>query len=661
VTHFRHGPCRRLLEAIDGVNGVVKYVWGTEPGWLEQIINERGEQHVFFRDGAGQIVRQKDFDGRVQHFRYDNVGNCIRVTNGNDETISITYDHASRVLTQIASDGVFSRYEYGPTGHLASAVNQNISVTFVRDALGRILREIQGDYSIERRYDANGNAMSVQASIGLNVDYEFDQNNLLVGLKANGDSLKFERDVRGLELSRSMPSGVRMSKRYDVAGRLLEQVVVAGDLVGSSSAAGTSASRRLVNRAYAYDGAGALMSMKDGRWGATDYAYDPSGRVVQAVAKTGASERCEYDATGNVVASTYGVNDEISELSHHGPGSRLTKRGAVSYEYDAHGRLTSRRETRGHASEKAWHYRWNALDQLIEITRPDHQVWQYKYDALGLRIEKRGPTHTQKFVWDGNVPIHAVSSDGSRSSWIFEPGRHIPLALIENARLYSVITDHLGTPRELIDPVGRVAWGARYRVWGQVETTLKGEVTCPLRFQGQWHDEESGLSYNRYRYYDPDSRRFISSDPIGIRGGLNAFIYPTNPVNRVDPWGLCPNSVPPGGPGSGPHTHGPDEPPLTGGAPNGLHTRTSGDGSVAVQNTVYDHQGNAVAHVDFKPHGGGTGVAPSGHAHEFPPGGPPASGHGPGATHIPPSDVPPDWSRTPPGVPPAYPIGATTK
>ena len=89
--------------------------------------------------------------------------------------------------------------------------------------------------------------------------------------------------------------------------------------------------------------------------------------------------------------------------------------------------------------------------------------------------------------------------------------------------------------------------------------------------------------------------------------------------------------------------------------PNALHTRTSGDGRVAVQNTVYDHNGNAVAHVDFKPHGAD---APSGHAHEFPPGAP-ASGHGPGATHIPPENVPPDWSRTPPGVPPATPIGTT--
>src|SRR5262249_42943980 len=119
--------------------------------------------------------------------------------------------------------------------------------------------------------------------------------------------------------------------------------------------------------------------------------------------------------------------------------------------------------------------------------------------------------------------------------------------------------------------------------------------------------------------------------------------------------------VPPGGPGSGPHSWGPEDAPMTGGPPNGLHTRTSGDGSVAVQNTVYDHNGNAVAHVDFKPHGAGSDVAPSGHAHEFPPVGPPASGHGPGATHIPPADVPADWSRLPPNVPPAYPIGATTK
>ena len=63
-------------------------------------------------------------------------------------------------------------------------------------------------------------------------------------------------------------------------------------------------------------------------------------------------------------------------------------------------------------------------------------------------------------------------------------------------------------------------------------------VRQPIRFQGQWLDEESGFYYNRYRYYDPGQGRYITQDPIGLKGGLNVYSYPTDPVGCIDPWGL---------------------------------------------------------------------------------------------------------------------------
>lgn len=338
----------------------------------------------------------------------------------------------------------------------------------------------------------------------------------------------------------------------------------------------------------------------------------------------------------------------------------MLQKGDKRYEYDPQGRLVKKSDSPISSRIETWQYRWNALDQLTSVVRPDGVVWKYQYDALGRRIEKVGPDERFGFVWDGNVVVHELSKGRTKSAWVFGPESFIPLAKIENKSFYSIITDHLGTPRELIDSTAHVVWSANHKAWGKVDRSLDNEVECPIRFQGQWHDEESGLTYNLSRYYDSECARYISTDPSGLRGGLNSFSYVTNPVKFVDPWGLCPNNPPPpGAPGSGPHTHGPNDPPLTGMPPNALYTRTSGDGRVAVQNTVYDHNGNAVAHVDFKPHSGPSGDAPSGHAHSFPPGGPVGAGHGPGATHTPPASVPPDWSRTPPGVPPATPIGTT--
>ena len=110
--------------------------------------------------------------------------------------------------------------------------------------------------------------------------------------------------------------------------------------------------------------------------------------------------------------------------------------------------------------------------------------------------------------------------------------------------------DHLGTPQELTDSQGRFAWTSVSKAWGRVteqrsDWARQHGVRNPIRFQGQYHDHETGLHYNRYRYYDPEVGRFISQDPIGLAGGLNVYQYAPNPVQWIDPLGLAriPKSV----------------------------------------------------------------------------------------------------------------------
>src|SRR5262249_50046084 len=69
-------------------------------------------------------------------------------------------------------------------------------------------------------------------------------------------------------------------------------------------------------------------------------------------------------------------------------------------------------------------------------------------------------------------------------------------------------------------------------------TVKTGEIEQPLRFQGQYEDSETGLHYNFFRYYDPESGRYINRDPVGLWGGLNQYAYAQNPINWVDPLGL---------------------------------------------------------------------------------------------------------------------------
>ena len=103
--------------------------------------------------------------------------------------------------------------------------------------------------------------------------------------------------------------------------------------------------------------------------------------------------------------------------------------------------------------------------------------------------------------------------------------------------------DHLGTPIATHNAKGEAVWTAEYKAWGRIrnETVSDGlKANIPFRFQGQYYDEESGLHYNRFRYYDPEIGRFVSQDPIGFAGSDNFYEYAPNPIRWIDPYGLAP-------------------------------------------------------------------------------------------------------------------------
>ncbi|EML8491427.1 RHS domain-containing protein, partial [Salmonella enterica subsp. enterica] len=105
--------------------------------------------------------------------------------------------------------------------------------------------------------------------------------------------------------------------------------------------------------------------------------------------------------------------------------------------------------------------------------------------------------------------------------------------------------DHRGLPVALINSGGAREWSAEYDVWGnrQKEENPEG-LEQLLRLPGQQYDEETGLYYNRYRYYNPEQGRYITQDPIGLRGGWNLYAYPLNPVSGTDPLGLVVDAIP---------------------------------------------------------------------------------------------------------------------
>ena len=123
-------------------------------------------------------------------------------------------------------------------------------------------------------------------------------------------------------------------------------------------------------------------------------------------------------------------------------------------------------------------------------------------------------------------------------TYLFEPFSFKPLSMVQHGQVLHYHTDHIGTPREITNAKTEVVWSSTFKTYGALALAHVNEVENPLRFQGQYFDSETGLHYNRHRYYDPNCGQFTTQDPIGLHGGMNAYQYAPNPMTWVDPWGL---------------------------------------------------------------------------------------------------------------------------
>jgi RHS repeat-associated protein len=543
TTRLRFGPCHRLLECVDPIGRATRYLWSTEPEQLEAFINEKGETFRFFRNDQGKIVRECSFDSRERFFEFDAAGRRVAVVNGNGQRIVFKRDPAGRLVEQTLPDGTTTTFEYDAVGRILKAENPDAHVAFEYDVTGRLVLEVQGKEWIRTNYNAAGDVIRLQTSLGHEIRYDLDPNGRPRKLSTGQQRfLTIERDASGRVTGQLIPGGLALEQRFNSMGRMLKQRTGRLEALepGSAHEFRVRTDREVVKRDYRYDPDGLLLSVADARWGEIDYTYDSAERIHEAVRDDTLNEQFEYDPADNLVQTRW----QSSELSwSYGAGNRLLQQGDTRYEYDPEGQLVRKTEAASSKAPQVWHYTWNAQGQLRSLQRPDGVQFEYRYDAFGRRVSKIGPATTHRFLWNGDVVIHEMWDDREPVAWITQFGSFAPLAKIQQGEFFTIINDHLGTPRELFDSSGRLVWQACFSTWGRLdqEHTSLSEVDCPIRFQGQWFDQESGLHYNRFRYYDPNCGRFIQQDPLKLLGAPNFYSYP-NPINSLDPWGLeCSN------------------------------------------------------------------------------------------------------------------------
>ncbi|WLG30261.1 RHS repeat-associated core domain-containing protein [Pseudomonas lurida] len=525
VTRYEYADGLHLISRrINADGSQVKYRYDNVRLLLTEIENEVGETYKLAYHPNGLIQQETGFDGQRTAYVYDLNGNLQEKTeHGDDGSRLVTRyerDHAGRLVRKTLPDGGAVDYAYDRQGNLLAVDDGHWALVYEYDVQNRLTAEHQGWGTLRYGYDACGHLHNLRLPDNNRLTFNHAKGGHLATVELNGAVLTSHLFTAGREQQRQQ--GQLLSHyQHDHQGRLFSQSI-------------NDAEGPLYRRHYDYDKSSNLTRLLDTRKGEHRYHYDPLSRLTRANHTQDEQERFGHDPAGNLLMQNRPGPDIVA-------GNRLMIQGDHHYDYDAYGNLIRERRGKGHQLVTEYHY--DCQHRLIGIKTPNGQTASYRYDPFGRRISKTIDGITTEFFWQGDTLIAEHHANRHRS-YLYEPNTFRPLALLEGfgpkeTKAHHYQLDHLGTPQELTAPDGEIVWSAHYRAYGEISRLDIGKIDNPLRFQGQYFDQESGLHYNRHRYYNPDIGRYLTPDPVKLAGGINAYQYVPNPTGWVDPLGLA--------------------------------------------------------------------------------------------------------------------------
>lgn len=448
---------------------------------------------VFGYNSERQLTSITTPDGTNIVFGHDGSGRLSTLTSG-DKSISLTYDHASRVA-KVSSDEDVIRYEYdGPlvsTIHIGGAVSGAISYTY-DDDLRVTSQAVEGSSSITFGYDPDGLLLAAGA-------------------------LALTRDTQNGLLTATTLGVVQDRRTYNEFGELAVYEASTGD----TSLLATSLTRDVIGRVvsaggrgYEYDTAGRLVRVTDDGSVLAEYGYDQN------------SNRTVHRWPGGSVVATYDERD------------RLLAYGNATFTYTESGDLRTMKLA---GSETSFTY--DGLGNLQSVLLPGGRTISYLIDPKGRRVGKKIDGElVQGWLYSDELRIVA-ELDGAGihvSRFVYGTRHNVPDYMIRGGVAYRLLTDHVGSPRLVVNAsTGAVAQRIEYDAFGSV-TVDTAPGFQPFGFAGGLYDRHTGFVRFGARDYDPQVGRFISQDPLGFSGGsANFYAYAFNdPINFVDPNGM---------------------------------------------------------------------------------------------------------------------------
>ncbi|WP_368350112.1 RHS repeat-associated core domain-containing protein [Pectobacterium peruviense] len=571
---FRYGAFDNLLEATDPLGATVRYHYNAEAEFAG-VTNSQGRDWTYGFDHSGRLSEERHYDGRIYRYHYDVADRLVQRMAPDGSALHYEHDASGRItrITARRADGEtdgITELAYDVAGRLTKAVSPDAVVEYAYNRAGQVTSETVNGEAVQSGYDAGGQRAIVDGILApLQLAWQSGRLSSL-GIGSH-QPLQFSHTAAGEEQRRSNGSGFALRHEWSPTGLLQRQALEGAD----------GRVNDVLERRYQYDVLDRLTGITDSHWGEQAFRLNGAGQVTAERRDEGRRRQARlfgYDSEQNLcevsqiapgLGETLKVQDAVVQSSaRYDAAGRVIERGHTQYRYDDCGRLAMKRETRPGFRPKETYFDWDVQDRLVRVSLPDGARWRYRYDAFGRRVNKvrEGQVPSAQAVarvayrWDGDQLIgqQQYRADGSAArevQWVYEPGSFRPLAQVEaqgdSTQLHYIVTDLTGTARELCSEEGEIRWRGEQGLWGAhreerrpiplrryLGDAANEEVYCELRYQGQLYDAETGLYYNRHRYYDAESGQYLSPDPIGLRGGIHPQAYVHNPLEWIDPLGL---------------------------------------------------------------------------------------------------------------------------
>jgi RHS repeat-associated protein len=535
-------------------------------GYLSKLTDPLAHDIRFSYDTTGRVTRQTLPDGRQIRYGYDSNGNMTSLTPPRRPSHIFAYttgDQMYEYQPPLSTDGGNTKYSHDYDKKITYIIRPDGRlISFNYDHAGRLTSQTTPTGATNYAYNATtGQVNYITAPDGGKLNFAYD-GPLLTGVASSGTIagdvvFSYNNDFRLSSLTVNGSDPVSFSYDADsfltqAGALLLTRDVQKGLVIGTALG--------VVNDSFSYNGFGELLSytaqinaasvfstqftrdklgriiqkietLGGGRPNIYDYSYDVAGRLIQVRRNGSVSASYTYDSNGNRLTAS-----GVSKTTYDNQDRLLSYNGST-YTYTANGELKSR--TKGGSLTS---YDYDLLGNLRQVTLPGRTTIDYVIDGQNRRIGKKvGGVVKQGFLYQDQLkPVAEL--DGINkivSRFVYGTKVNVPEYMVKGGITYRIVTDHLGSPRLVINATdGTIVQRMEYDEFGQV-TADTAPGFQPFGFAGGLYDPDTKLVRFGARDYDAETGRWTAKDLLMFAGGdTNLYRYVANdPINFIDPKG----------------------------------------------------------------------------------------------------------------------------